>query len=241
MLWKQNVRGVISDLGHDFTGDSTPTLAKNMLEQAAKHVEFTFNRTINEYEQAFQNSQERIKADLHEEYLNHIASLFPDSRTLDLPIFKSLKKSIAAISLNIDLKSEDVSSRNVVTGYRTESRSTLWKPWTWFSSEEVPVYSKKEYVDLSDIWKERLISILSHFEELKNSAIHRIQDDKNKLIDNYLSFLDAEFTVRFETIIDALNQKAANKEQREAAIYQAKAELEEINKVKQELEAILQF
>ena len=138
-----NVRGVISDLGDDFTGDSTPTLAKNMLEQAAKHVEFTFNRTINEYEQAFQNSQERIKDDLHEEYLNHIASLFPDSRTLELPIFKSLKKSIAAISLNIDLKSEEVSSRNVVTGYRTESRSTLWKPWTWFSTEEVAVYSKK--------------------------------------------------------------------------------------------------
>ena len=47
--------------------------------------------------------------------------------------------------------------------------------------------------------------------------------------------------MRFETIIDDLNQKAANKEQREAAIYKAKAELKEINKVKQELDAILQF
>jgi ribosome biogenesis GTPase A len=236
-----NVRGVINELGDDFVGDSTPTLAQNKLEQAAKHVEFTFNRTINEYEQAFQNSQVQIKADLHEEYLNHIASLFPDSRTLELPIFKSLKKSIATIALNIDLNDEDVSSRSEVTGHRTVSDSSWYNPFSWGRTREVEVRSEVEYVDLSEIWKERMIAISSHFDALKYSAIKRIQDDKNKLIDNYLGFLDAEFTVRFDGILDDLNQKAANKEQREAAIYQAKAELEEINKVKQELEAILQF
>ena len=53
--------------------------------------------------------------------------------------------------------------------------------------------------------------------------------------------IDPTEALKIKRRIDALNQKAANKEQREAAIYQAKAELEEINKVKQELEAILQF
>lgn len=236
-----NVLELIRVLGDEFTGESSANIAQNMLEQASGRVQFTFNRTINDYEQAFQESQELIKTELQEEYLRYIATLFPDSRDLELPIYQSLKQSITAISLSIDLKSEDVSSRNVVTGYRTESRSSLWKPWTWFSSEEVPVYGKEEYVDLSDIWKERLIAIRSHFNTLKGTAIQRIKEDKDKLTENYLAFLDVEFIVRFNTILDDLNQKAANKSQREAAISQAKAELEEINKVKQELEAILQF
>lgn len=236
-----HVLGLIRELGDEFTGECSTNMAQSTLEQASNHVQFTFNRTINEYEQAFQESQQLIKAELYEEYRRYIAALFPDSRTLELPVYQSLKQSITAISINIDLKSEDVSSRSVVTGYKTVSNSTWWKPWTWRSTRQEEIYGTKEYVDLQDIWKERLNVIRSHFGILKESAIQCIKEDKDKLIDNYLDFLDVEFTARFEAILDDLNQKAANKEQREAAILLAKAELEEINELKRELDAILQF
>lgn len=236
-----NVLGMIRELGDGFTGESSANIAQNKLDQAASHVHFTFNRTVNEYEQAFQESQELIKSELHAEYLRYIAALFPDSKTLELPVFQSLKNSIGSISLNIELKDKDVLIRDVVTGYKTVKDSKWYNPFSWGRTREVAITSKEKYVDLSEIWKERLIDIRTHFGTLKGCAIQRIKEDKDKLIANYLAFLDVEFTARFNAIIDDLNQKAANKAQRESAISQAKAELEEINKLKHELETILQF
>lgn len=235
------VTGMIRELGDEFSGESSADRTESKLEIAEKDIKFATNRVINEYEQAFNNSQVQIKAELHTEYLRHIADLFPDSSALELPVYQSLKKSIEGISLNIELKNDDVSSRRVVTGLRTESDASWYNPFSWFSTKEVPIYGTENFVDLQEVWKERLIPIRAHFNTLKESAIQRIKEDKDKLIDNYLAFLEGEFTPRFNVILDDLNQKAANKEQRESAISQAKAELEEIKKLKQKLDAILQF
>ncbi|WP_422491493.1 hypothetical protein [Endozoicomonas sp. ALE010] len=103
------------------------------------------------------------------------------------------------------------------------------------------MYSTEEYVDLQDLWKERVIVIRTEFMNLKNGAIQRIIDDKDKLIDNYLNFIEEEFMTKFDALLDDLNCKVANKDEREKAIAQAKAEQKEISKLKQELATILQF
>ncbi|MBE4031808.1 hypothetical protein HJ127_04910 [Vibrio parahaemolyticus] len=64
--------------------------------------------------------------------------------------------------------------------------------------------------------------------------------DKGKLIDNYVNFLEAEFSVRFDIILSDLRQKASDQAAREIAITQAKSNIKEINTIKQQLEAILQ-
>ena len=67
------------------------------------------------------------------------------------------------------------------------------------------------------------------------------EEDKDKLIDNYLAFLEGEFSTKFAAILADLEQKVENQTQRENAIAQAKTDIDEICAIKQELEAILQF
>lgn len=238
---EKNVYVRIGELGDMFIGDVSSREAESKIDSASKDIKFLFNRSINEYEQAFVRSQEIIKEELHQEYQNHIAQLFPESRTLELPIFQSLKKSISSFSLNIDLKNDEVQTKRVVVDSYERSTSTWYKPWTWGDTETVNVYENKEYVDLQDLWKERIIVIRGQFESMKNDAIRRIQEDKDKLIDNYLAFLDGEFSTKFAAILSDLEQKVENQTQRENAIAQAKTDIDEIRAIKQELEAILQF
>lgn len=231
----------ISELGDTFSGDVSIHEAESKIDSASKDIKFLFNRSINEYEKAFLSSQETIKQELHQEYQNHVAQLFPESRTLELPVFQSLKKSISSFSLNIELNSDEVQTKRVVVDSYEKRTSTWYKPWTWGDTETVKVYGNKEYVDLPELWKERIIPIRKQFDSLKRDAVKRIREDKDKLIDNYLAFLDGEFSTKFAAILADLEQKVENQTQRENAIAQAKTDIYEIRTIKQELEAILQF
>ncbi|MGL0822783.1 dynamin family protein [Vibrio vulnificus] len=236
-----NVYARIGELGDTFNGDVSIREAESKVDAASKDIKFLFNRSINEYEQAFLSSQEIIKKDLHQEYQSHVATLFPENNALELPVYQALKHSISDISFDIELNQNDISKRSVVSGYRTVSNSTWYKPWTYFSTREVAVYSEEEYVDLQDLWKERIKVIRDQFESLKGNAIKRIKEDKDKLIDNYLAFLEQEFSAKFTVILNDLEQKVENQTQRESAIAQAKSDIDEIRAIKRELEAILQF
>ena len=238
---ERNVYARIGELGDTFSGDVSIREAESKVDVASKDIKFLFNRSINEYEQAFVCSQDIIKKELHQEYQNHVAQLFPESRILELPVFQSLRNSIGSFSLDIELKGDEVQTKSVVTGSYERSTSTWYKPWTWGDSETVNVYGDKECVDLQDLWKERVITIRRQFESVKNDAIKRIQEDKDKLIDNYLAFLEGEFSTKFASIIADLEQKVENKTQRENSIAQAKTDIDEIRTIKQELEAILHF
>ncbi|WP_323975587.1 dynamin family protein [Aeromonas hydrophila] len=231
----------IGELGDLFIGDVSSREAESKIDVASKDIKFLFNRSINEYEKAFLSSQEIIKQELHQEYQNHVAQLFPESRTLELPVFQSLKKSISSFSLNIELKSDEVQTKRVVVDSYERSTSTWYKPWTWGDTETVKVYGDKEYVDLQELWKERIIVIRNQFASLKGGALQRIREDKDKLIDNYLAFLEGEFSTKFVAILADLEQKVESQAQRENAIAQAKTDIDEIRAIKQELEAILQF
>lgn len=236
-----NVYERIGELGDTFSGDVSISEAESRIDIASKEIKFSFNQVINEYEQVFQGSQENIKEELHEEYQKYVAQLFPESRTLDLPVFQSLKKSISSFSLNIELKSDEVQTKRVVVDSYERSTSKWYKLWTWGDTETVNVYGNEEYVNLYELWDERASIVRLQFEKLKNDALKRIREDKDKLIDNYLAFLDGEFSTKFVAILADLEQKVENQTQRENAIAQAKTDIDEIRAIKQELEAILLF
>ncbi|GHX71485.1 GTPase Era [Vibrio cholerae] len=236
-----NVYKRIGELGDKFSGEVSISEAESRVDIASKEIKFSFNEVINKYEEVFQDSQENIKKDLHHEYQKYVAKLFPESRTLDLPVFQSLKKSISSFSLNIELKSDEVQTKRVVVDSYERSTSKWYKPWTWGDTETVNVYGEKKYVNLYELWDERASIVRLQFEKLKNDALKRIREDKDKLIDNYLAFLDGEFSTKFAAILADLEQKVENQTQRENAIAQAKTDIDEIRAIKQELEAILLF
>lgn len=231
----------ISELGDTFSGDVSIHEAESKVDVATDNIKFLFNRCSNEYEQAFERSQEIIKNELYQEYQSYVAGLFPESKALELPVYQALKHSISAISLDIELKQNDIRKKSVFSHYEKEYDPELFSPSTWFSRREVAKYRTEEYVDLEELWKERMIAIRIKFKSLKTDAVKRIKEDKDKLIDNYLAFLDGEFSTKFAAILDDLKQKVENQTQRENAIAQAKTDIDEIRVIKQELEAILQF
>lgn len=238
---ERNVYARIGELGDTFSGDVSIHEAESKVDVASDNIKFLFNRSINEYEQAFERSQEIIKNELYEEYQSYVAALFPESNALELPVYQALKHSISAISLDIELKQNDIREKSVFSHYEKEYDPELFSPSTWFSRREVAKYRTEEYVDLQELWKERMIAIRSQFESLKTDAVKRIKQDKDKLIENYLAFLDDDFSTKFAAILEDLEQKVKNQAQRENAIDQAKADIDEIRAIKQELEAILMF
>ena len=236
-----NVYARIGELSDTFSGNVSTYEAESKVDVASDNIKFLFNRSINEYEQAFERSQEIIKNELYQEYQSYVSELFPESNALELPVYQALKYSISAISLDIELKQNDIRKKSVFSHYEKVYDPELFSPSTWFSQREVAKYRTEEYVDLQELWKDRMIAIRSQFESLKTDAVKRIKEDKDKLIENYLAFLDDDFSTKFAAILEDLEQKVENQAQRENAIAQAKADIDEICAIKQELEAILMF
>ncbi|MBN3198003.1 dynamin family protein [Pectobacterium brasiliense] len=238
---EKNVYVRIGEQGDTFSDDVSIREAESKIDDASNDIKFLFNLSINEYEQAFLRSQEIIKKELHQEYQKHVAQLFPESSALELPVFQSLKRAISSFSLNIELRNDEVKTKKEKVDSYERSTSTWYKPWTWGDTETVNVYVDKEYVDLQELWKERITKIRGQFESLKSNAIKHIKDDKDKLIDNYLAFLEGEFSAKFSSILNELEQKATNQAERELAIARAKADIKDIDAIKSELEDILQL
>ncbi|WP_197701514.1 dynamin family protein [Providencia rettgeri] len=231
----------IGKLGDMFIGDVSSKEAEFKIDNASKDIKFLFDCSINEYDKTFLRSQEIIKKELYQEYQSYVATLFPESNALELPVYQALKHSISSISLEIELKQDDIRKKSVFSHYDKVYDPELFSPSTWFSRREVARYKTEEYVDLQELWKERMIIIRNQFASLKGDAIQRIREDKDKLIDNYLAFLEGEFSTKFADILADLEQKVENQTQRENAIAQAKIDIDEIRFIKQELETILQF
>ncbi|WP_119395062.1 dynamin family protein [Salinibius halmophilus] len=231
----------IADLGRTYKGEASESEASAKLDRSAQDIQFEFNRVINEYERAFKRSQELTKERLHEEYLQQVKALFPDSSSLNLPAFKVLKKSIDDFSLNIELHSNEIQTKDVVVDSYTVSDFTWWKPWTWGDTRTVEVKEEQSYVDLHDLWKTRVINIRSQFSTLKSGAIERIESDIQKLVDNYLAFLDNEFAPKFNALLADLEHKIEHTEERKEAIARAEEEIAEIEGIKRELDSILQI
>jgi len=209
-------------LSDKMTGEMSQAKADQKLNEAEQDLRFRYNSLMNEYESAFVTSQEAIRQDLTAEYQRYVKDLFGDCDHLELPVLEGIRKSVSDITLNLGVKKEDVKTRSVVTGTRQVKASTWYKPWTWGDKETVNLYEDEEYIDFAELWKERQIRVRSEFAKLTKSARKRIESGKDKLVEQYLAFMEQEFDEKFDALMASIDVKLHDKGALEEALEEAR-------------------
>lgn len=231
----------IAQIGAEFQKNQqeTPNIAERILDEAKRNAEFLHKELVNDCENAFQLSQELIKKQLHDEYKQYIGTLFDDARTLNLPVLQGLKEEIADFSLNLNLNSQHVKSKQERYNPREVSDSSWWNPFSWGRTRTVWDYRDVKYVDMVPLWDESRSILQADFMQLLDNAKKKTEQDKNKLVESYLAFIDREFESKFNQIIDSLKEKLVNQEAREIAIAQAHEQKAWIKQFKAQLDQTL--
>ena len=204
------------------SSDVSPKEAENKIVHASKRVQFHYLALVNGYEELFETTQKIVREDLLQDYQSYIASLFPDSRNLDLPILEGIKKALGDFSVEIDLPTKYIKTRKVQSGSSDVSDSTWFKPWTWLSTRTVYAYREEKYVDMRDLWKSQSVSLAVPFDALVTDARKQISVAKDRLIDSFLEFMNEEFDQKFHALMDDLKEKTTDRRKREEAIKKAK-------------------
>lgn len=221
------------------TGSVPQAKAEQKLSEAEEDLRFRYNSLVNEYESAFAASQDAIRQDLTTEYQRYVKDLFDDCQHLELPVLEGIRKSVADITLNLGVERKDIKTRRVVTGTRQVKTSKWYKPWTWGDTETENVYGVEEYVDLADLWKERQTRVRSEFAKLTKSARKRIETGKDKLVEQYLAFMEQEFDQKFDALMASIDDKLHDKSALEDALREARALQDWILAFKTKLDNIL--
>jgi len=229
----------IDQVKTQFKGTAKRDKAEQKVNEAEEILRFQFNAVVNKYQSAFEESQMAIKADLAQEYQRYVRELFADCEHLEFPILEGVRQSVADISLNLKIEERDVKTRRVVVGTRTVSTSTWYKPWSWGDEEVQNVYGDETYVDLNDVWLERETLVRTEFVNLVNNARARINNGKDKLIAQFLAFMEQEFDEKFGALIHSISEKLLDREAREAALAEAKSLQQWINAFKTKLDQTL--
>ena len=198
--------------------------AKIELENAERKLTFASNDVIGNLEIAFSDAQQHIKDELQKEYLNFIAEIFDGARTLALPMLQGLKESMQDMSLNLSLDERNIKTKEERYNCREVSDSSWYNPFSWGRTRTVYDYRTVEYVDMNETWSEKRTIIESEFNDFRASALKKFESDKDKLVKNYLAFIEREFHEKFEALIGMLQQQLNNKEVREKTIADAKAQ-----------------
>ena len=235
------VRGMLKSLTDYISslGDIKPNMAERELNSAERQVKFAYKELINEFEMAFQAAQQYVKDELHEEYLHFISAIFEDSRKLSLPMLQGLKESAEDIALNLSLTPRDIKKKEEKFNPREVSLARWYNPFSWGRKRTIYDYRTIEYVDMLEVWKEKRTLIESNFNTLRTSALEKIEEDKNKLVESYLAFIEREFNEKFSRLIAALKARLTHKETREQAIAAAKVQQKWIAEFKTRLDNIL--
>ncbi len=218
--------------------EESPALAKQYLDSAERNARFLFKELINDCENAFEESQKFIKDDLQNEYHQYIASLFEDTRQLKLPILDGLKGTLGDFALNLSLNERDIQSKQE----RYNERKVWdpgWNPLSWFTKRTVWDYRTVEYVNMKEIWDQKRIELSAAFTQLLTEARTKIEADKDKLVKSYVSFFEGEFENKFNELISSLKIQLTDKEARELAIAEGRAQKEWITHFKSQMDATL--
>jgi len=212
----------LRQLEESFRGESSVRAAEAKVSDAEKRVRMEFNKLINEYEALFESCQDLIREELSKKYQYYVADLFKESRELKLPVFDGLQKKMGNISLDLTIKSREIDTRRVVIGSREESDSKWYNPFSWGKKKSVNTYGDEEYVNLMNLWGERVTLIDAQFTKLVNNARGEIESMKDKLTDRFIEFMTEEFESRFNEILDDLKEKFAERKTLEEAIREAR-------------------
>ncbi|WP_308923816.1 dynamin family protein [Janthinobacterium sp. J1-1] len=229
----------IKEVTEQLVGVTTPELAEQKMNETEENLRFHFNTLVNQYESEFEDSQQAIKLDLAAQYQRYVTDLFDECRKLDLPVLEGIRKSVAGISLNLGVEDNEIKTRRVVVGTREVSTSKWYKPWTWGDTGTSNIYGNEEYIDLADLWKERQTRVRGEFSKLVKSARMRIEVGKDKLIDQFLTFMTLEFDTKFDALLNSIDHKLTDKKAREAALAEARQLQEWITAFKAKLDQAL--
>lgn len=220
----KKVRGLLKELAQSIImqGQVDKSRAKIELDNAERQLSFMFKNIMSDFENAFSEAQQHVKKELHDEYMNFISTLFDDARALSLPVFQGLKDSIQDISLNLSLNNRDVKTKQEHYNHREVSSFSFWRIRTWFKTHTEYDTRTVEYVDMAETWKEKRSIVESAFNDMRDVAMKKFESDKDKLVKNYLAFMEREFNEKFDALIDSLQDQLSNKSLRERIIAEAK-------------------
>ncbi|MCW2480429.1 dynamin family protein [Candidatus Symbiopectobacterium sp. NZEC135] len=234
-------RGILNELSNTISsqGEVDASRAQIELSNAERQLSFLHNDLIGDFETVFEASQQHIKDELNDEYKKFITSIFDETRQLSLPMLQGLKESIQGVSLNLDLNDRDIQIKQVVSGQREVSNSRWYNPFSWGSTRTVYEYRDVKYVDMNDVWKQKRTLVESAFNDLRSCALEKFETDKNKLVENYLAFIEREFNEKFDALVNALQTQLTDKGKREETINKAKEQQRWINDFKTKLDNTL--
>lgn len=217
-------RHLLKELSNDISaqGEVDTNRAKMELENSERKLTFASNDLIGNFEIAFSDGQQHIKGELQKEYLKFITEIFDKSRTLDLPMLQGLKEGMQHMSLNLSLNDRDIKTKEERDNGHEVSDSNWYNPFSWGKTRTKYNYHTVEYVDMNEIWQEKRTIIESEFNDFRASALKKFESDKDKLVKNYLAFIEREFNEKFEALIGAMQEQLNNKEVREQTIAEAR-------------------
>lgn len=213
---------MIRAMTDEFRGMVPVHVAEKKIDEVEEALSFKYMELINAYEALFVSSQNLIRDELQENYERYIHALFEGSQDLKLPVLEGIKKKMGNISLKLTVQRDEIQKRRVVVGQTEESDSHWYNPFSWRRKKTVDVYGDKEFVDLEELWAQRLTQIKTPFARLIQSARSEIGNGKNKLIDRFVEYMTNEFEPKFNELLDSLREKIAERKERELALEEAR-------------------
>ncbi len=258
------IRQKVNNFQKDFIDSEeriSPRQADRKIRMLTEDVQFESSRLINSLENVILDAQNITQEKLGKLFYDYVKDLFNDI-DIPLPVLNSLKEQVRDIAtmtnlgLGADEIEEDVRYEKHKVGTRTEYYTvqverSRWNPKRWFGSKydteersrEVDVYETKEireeYVDVDELWNNRVFDITHHFNELVNTARNKVISDTEDYANSFKEFMEKEFEVKFKEIISDLQAKTADKEKIKVLAVQAKDKLERIQKFKHKLNEVL--
>lgn len=258
------IRQKVNNFQKDFIGSEeriSPRQADRKIRMLTEDVQFESSRLINSLENVILDAQNITQEKLGKLFYDYVKDLFNDI-DIPLPVLNSLKEQVRDIAtmtnlgLGADEIEEDVRYEKHKVGTRTEYYTvqverSRWNPKRWFGSKydteersrEVDVYETKEireeYVDVDELWNNRVFDITHHFNKLVNTARNKVISDTEDYANSFKEFMEKEFEVKFKEIISDLQAKTADKEKIKVLAVQAKDKLERIQKFKHKLNEVL--
>ena len=243
---QHKIRAMLKDLEIDFDrrGNVSKIDAERILSNVNREVESQYNCLIVDLDKGMRAAQQEIIADLNQDYQKYVQALFAEVDNLSLPILDNFKSQISGLNGNVfHLSSNDVEtvSRRVKDGGHYESTSKWWNPFTWGDKKWVDHY-KTEYeekVHLGKYWHEHSINVRQPFDANIRAARKQMEKDGNILLKNFIDFMTSQFEPKFNKLINDLQDKLDNRQARELAIQEGRAQLQKIQLVKDELAELL--
>ena len=244
---QNKIRAMLKDLENDFDrrGNVSKIDAERILSNVNREVVSEYNCLIVDLDKGMQAAQQEIIGDLNQDYQKYVQALFSDVDSLNLPILDNFKSQISGLNGNMFVLSPDdikTTSYQVEVGGHWQSTTKWWNPFTWFNDDKwVAEYEtvREDKVNLGKYWYKHSADVRSMFETNINAARKQMEKDGNILLKNFINFMTSQFEPKFNKLINDLQDKLDNRQTRELAIQEGRAQLQKIQLVKDEWAELL--